>query len=110
MIVTPDNENDTAHNPGNHHIYDMKKIIAARTRLDGYCPTDVFETLLNETSAKTKIDKEEIRKWLLEPIEGKEPPIKAITKNNKQIYVSRSVIDRWHSFEFVEILWDSLPE
>ncbi|MBP6865965.1 MAG: hypothetical protein KBC12_00245 [Candidatus Pacebacteria bacterium] len=102
MIVTPDNENDTAHNPGNHYIYDMKKIIAARTRLDGYCPVEVFESLLNETGTKTGIAKDEIRKWLLEPMDGKEPPIKEIMKNNKRVYVSSSVIERWHSFGFVE--------
>ncbi|MFN4181142.1 MAG: hypothetical protein ACK4FA_00390 [Candidatus Paceibacteria bacterium] len=102
MIVTPDNENDNAHSPGNHHIYDMKKVVAARTRLDGYCTAEVFENLLNETSTETGIDKEEIRKWLLEPLEGKDSPIKEVVKHNKRVYVSKSVIERWHGFGFVE--------
>jgi len=102
MIVTPDNENDTAHNAGNHYVYDMKKMVMARTRLDGHCPIEVFETLLNETSNKTGIEKKEIRKWLLEPMEGKKPPIEEVNINNKKVYVSRPVIERWHSFEFVE--------
>jgi len=102
MVVTPDNTNDTAHNPGNHHVYDMKKVLMARTRLDGYCPVEVFESLLNETSHKTGIPKEDIRKWLLEPMDGKKAPIEEVNINNKRVYVSRPVIERWHSFEFVE--------
>ncbi|MFA6257629.1 MAG: hypothetical protein WC671_01310 [Candidatus Paceibacterota bacterium] len=98
QLVDPDNKNEEG---GMHHaIYDVKKFVNARTRLDGGCPEDVFEEFVKDAHIKSGISIKEIKNELIE--EHDAPIIKKRKKNGKCIYITDKVYRRWHNFKWVE--------
>lgn len=104
QIVTPDNKNEKG--KMHHSIYDVVKLVNARTRLDGGCPEHVFKEFVKDASAESGMSEATIEKYL---IEAKNPPIVKIYKKSpkgvrtgKPIYVAHSVYTRWDGFGWVD--------
>ncbi|MFA6177773.1 MAG: hypothetical protein WC694_02690 [Candidatus Paceibacterota bacterium] len=98
QLVDPNNKNEEG---GMHHaIYDVKKFVNARTRLDGGCPEDVFEEFVKDAHIKSGISVKDIKHELIE--ESDAPIIKKRKKNGKCIYVTDKVYKRWYNFKWVE--------
>lgn len=106
LLVDPDNKN----NKGilDHNIYDVSKRVNARTRLDGGCPENVFEQLVEEASKKSGLSPKTIREALLEgsKAEGVEPSVAKVKKKNGNgsgfFYVAIPVYTRWRKFGWID--------
>ena len=104
QFVTPGNKNEKG--KMHHSVYDVVKLVNARTRLDGGCPEHVFEEFVKEASIESGISVATIMKYLLE---AKNAPIVKIYKKNKAgiksgkpSYVAHSVYTRWDEFGWVD--------
>jgi hypothetical protein len=97
QLVDPDNKNEEG--GMDHHIYDVKKFVNARTRLDGGCPEDVFDKFVYDAHVKSGISTKEILRELIG--EPDSPIIKKRKKNGKNAYITKKVYKRWAKFKWI---------
>jgi hypothetical protein len=98
QIVGPDNKNEEG---GMHHdIYDVKKFVNARTRLDGGCPDDVFEKFVYDAHTNSGISIKAIKHELIEGFDA--PILKKQKKSGKYIYITKKVYRRWAKFKWID--------
>ena len=97
QLVLPDDKNEAGE--GNHHIYEAKKCIIARTRLDGWCPKSAFDEFVKDAAEKSGLDPKQIRYFLIEKPNADFVEMK---KNGKLIYLAFSVYERWRKLGFVD--------
>ncbi len=108
QIVDPANENEKGER--NHSIYDVAKLVSARTRLDGGCPEHIFNEFVKDAAEKSGMSEETIIGYLTQQTKtGKTPAIvKTYRKNNegvnvgRPLYVARSVYTRWDEFGWID--------
>lgn len=102
QLVDPESENEKGEN--HRSVYDLKKFITARTRLDGWCPKTAFDHFINKTSFKSGMTPDEIRGFVLgkhaeNPSTrrkiAKKAPIIELKIEKKIIYLAFSVYERW---------------
>jgi hypothetical protein len=106
QIVDPDDENEKG--PKSHATYNVKKYVAARTRLDGWCPKSVFGDFVEKAADKTGEGAEIIKGYVIgrdevpkgEELKGK-AAIVEIGKGDKARYVSYGVYERWKNLGIV---------
>ncbi len=102
QIVKTSNRNEKG--KMGHEIFDVSKLVSARTRLDGGCPERVFNEFVKDASYKSGISENKIIRYLTE---SKNPPIIKIKKKNNRkgesLYIANSVYDRWNNFN--EFSW-----
>lgn len=103
QLVDPNNRNEV--DDMDHDKYDVKKFVAARTRLDGGCPEEVFEAFVNDAHTKSGLSIQNIKYTLLEKPDA--PILKKKKKNGKYVYIASSVYKRWAEFKWID---DSLKE
>lgn len=101
QIVKPFNKNEKG--KMDHSVFEVSKLVTARTRLDGGCPEDIFNKFVREASQKSGIGEKKIISYLI----GKDdlPVIKMPKKNNRKgesIYIARAVYSRWKKFNWVD--------
>ena len=98
QLVEPNNKNEKG--KMNHSVYDVLKLVTARTRLDGGCPENIFLEFAKEAGYKSGFSEEKIKHYL---IEAEDAPVLKVSKRNcKPIYVARSVYSRWNSFNWAD--------
>jgi hypothetical protein len=90
QFVVSGNKNEE--DEGNHYVYDAKKFVTARTRLDGWCPKKALEAFVEEAAQKSGISSAKIKHFLLG---GDKAPIVEIEKNGRLSYVAFSTYERW---------------
>lgn len=98
QIVTPFNKNEKG--KMDHSVFDVSKLVSARTRLDGGCPEHIFKQLVRDASIKSKKDEKTIIDHLI-----KSNIIRMKKKNNKKgesLYITSAVYDRWNEFAWVD--------
>ena len=96
QLVMPENKNEEEES--NHNIYDAKKYIAARTRLDGWCPQSAFDEIVEEAYRKSNISPTNIRHYLL----GKPySPVIEVREDGKLKYYALSVCERLKELGFM---------
>lgn len=102
QLVDPENENEKGEN--HHSVYDLKKFITARTRLDGWCPKTAFDEFINKASLESGMTSNEIRGFILgkraenpstQKRIAREAPIVELEIERKTIYLAFSVYERW---------------
>jgi hypothetical protein len=98
QIVHPDNENEKG--KGHHSIYNVARLVAARTRLDGSCPGDVFNEFVKDAHEKSGEDVKDIISYLTEDIGA--PIVVRRKKDSKLSYIAHSVYLRWNGFGWVD--------
>lgn len=104
QIVTPDNKNEIGRT--HHSVYDVVKLVTARTRLDGGCPEHVFKEFIKDASAESGMSEKTLMSFLLE---GPDAPIVKTQRKNPRggrkgeaFYIAESVYDRWNNFGWVD--------
>jgi hypothetical protein len=84
-------------------VYDIVKLITARTRLDGWCPEYVFDEFVKDASLKSGLSEKKIISYL---IDGEDAPIlkekREGNKKNVWIYKARSVYERWYKIGWID--------
>ena len=104
QIVHPENENEKGRN--NHNIFEVVKLVTARTRLDGGCPEDVFEQYVADAHVKSgesqreRIPVTSIKKYLLEGSEA--PLVKMPRGNGRFLYIAHPVYSRWYQLGLLD--------
>lgn len=103
QLVDPENENEK--NEGHHSVYYLKKLITARTRLDGWCPKTEFDQFVNQASFDSGMTSDEIRGFVLgkhaenpsikKRIARKAPIVELKLNKRKIIYLAFSIYERW---------------
>ncbi|MDD5720930.1 MAG: hypothetical protein PHT16_00555 [Candidatus Pacebacteria bacterium] len=97
QLVDPSNKNEEG--GMDHNIYDVKKFVNARTRLDGGCPEDIFEKFVFDAHIKSGISIKEIKHELIEETDS--PIIRKRKKNGKYVYITKKVYKRWAKFRWI---------
>ena len=97
QLVIPSNKNEEG--KMHHSVYDVVKLVSARTRLDGFCPEDVFENFIEDAAMESGMSEKEIKTYLLDTNNA---PIVKVRRNNRNFYVAHSVYARWNSFGWVD--------
>ena len=104
QFVEPDNKNEKGKR--NHAVYDVVKLITARTRLDGGCPEEVFLEFVKDASKKSGINENRIIDYLTKKDEKGEAPVVKIRKQNgrkkEYYYATKAVYSRWRDFGWVD--------
>jgi len=98
QIVKPFNRNEKG--KMNHSIFDVSKLVTARTRLDGGCPEHIFNEFIKDASLNSGISERKIFEHLTKP--GQSPIVKIKNENGKTIYIAHSVYSRWKKFNWVD--------
>lgn len=98
QLVPPNNKNEEG--KMNHYIYDVVKLVSARTRLDGGCGENAFNQFVLDATEASGISAEKIKHYLLEA-DGA-PIVKIKKKNGGGVYVAHSVYARWNGFGWVD--------
>ena len=98
QIVLANNRNEEG---GMHHdIYDIKKKVAACTRLSGGCSRAQVMEFINEALYNPLLDIEEIKRELFK---GPDSPIVRIKRRGEQeVFAAREVYQRWNGFKWVD--------
>ncbi len=98
QLVSPDNKNEAGKN--DHDVYNVKKYIEARTRLDGWCPKSAFDAFI-QGAVKENLDAKTIEGYLLQKQGDADAPVVELGKGNKAVYLSFSVYERWRKLGMI---------
>lgn len=108
QIVDPKDENKKG--PNHHSVYEVVKLVTARTRLDGGCPEHIFKKFLADASKDSGMSEDTIERYLFQKGKNGKPPaiVKTFRKNAKDmsvgrpLYVAHSVYSRWDDLGWVD--------